>query len=62
VVARSRSPEIVADAFYALVSRPSRACTGRHFIDEDLLREAGVTDFEQYAVTPGGDLMSDLFV
>jgi citronellol/citronellal dehydrogenase len=62
VVARSRSPEIVADAFHALVSRPSRECTGQHFIDEDLLRQAGVTNFEPYAVTPGGDLMPDLFV
>ena len=62
VVARARSPEIVADAFHLLVSRRSRDCTGRHFIDEELLSEAGITDLEPYSVTPGADLMSDLFV
>jgi citronellol/citronellal dehydrogenase len=62
LVARSRKPEIVADAFHALVSRPSRECTGRHFIDEELLRESGVTDFEGYAVTAGSELATDLFV
>jgi citronellol/citronellal dehydrogenase len=62
VVARSRTPEIVADAFHAIVTRPSRECSGRFFIDEDVLREIGIEDFEGYAVTPGAELMSDLFV
>jgi citronellol/citronellal dehydrogenase len=62
VVARSRTPEIVADAFHAVVTRPSRECSGRFFIDEEALREAGFSDFERYAVTPGAELMSDLFV
>ena len=62
VIARARTPEIVADAFHAIVTRPSRDCTGRFFIDEDALREAGISDFERYAVTPGAELMTDLFV
>lgn len=61
-VARSRTPEIAADAAHLILTRPSREATGRFFIDEDVLREAGVTDFDVYAVTPGAELMSDFFV
>ncbi|RYY38209.1 MAG: NAD(P)-dependent oxidoreductase [Chitinophagaceae bacterium] len=59
---RSRNPDIVADAAFAILSRPSKECTGNFFIDEDVLRAEGVTDFGQYAVTPGGELQNDLFV
>jgi citronellol/citronellal dehydrogenase len=45
---RTRKPEIVADAAYAIVTRDARACTGRFFIDEDVLREEGVTDLSPY--------------
>jgi citronellol/citronellal dehydrogenase len=62
VVRRSRRPEIVADAAHVLLTRPSRACTGRFFLDEELLREAGITDFDRYAVEPGAALLDDLFV
>ena len=37
-------------------------CTGRFFLDEEALREAGVTDFSRYAVEPGQPLMPDLFL
>jgi citronellol/citronellal dehydrogenase len=57
-----RKPEIVADAAYAILTRDSRSQTGRFLIDEDVLREAGVSDFEQYAVTPGKPLHPDLFL
>jgi citronellol/citronellal dehydrogenase len=57
-----RTPEIVADAARAIVTRDARACTGRFLIDEDVLREEGVTDFDRYAVQPGQPLMSDLFL
>ncbi len=57
-----RKPDIVADAAHAIVTRPSRECTGRHFIDEDALAEAGVTDLAHYAVKPGETLAPDLFV
>jgi citronellol/citronellal dehydrogenase len=58
----SRKPEMVADAAHAIVSRPSRDHTGQFFIDEDVLRSVGVTDFDKYATVPGADLISDLFV
>lgn len=59
---RSRKPEIVADAAYAILSRPANVCSGNFFIDEDVLREEGITDFDRYAVTPGGPLQPDLFI
>jgi citronellol/citronellal dehydrogenase len=62
-VGRSRTPEIMADAAHAVLVRDSRACTGNFFIDEDVLREEGVTDLEQYRVGPGGQpLEADLFL
>lgn len=57
-----RRPEIVADAALAILRRPARACTGNFFIDEDVLRGEGVTDFEPYAVSPGEELLPDLFL
>lgn len=62
LVARSRKPEIVADAAAAILQKPPAECAGKFFLDEDVLREGGVTDFESYAVTSGGPLQADLFV
>jgi len=59
---RSRKPEIVADAALAILRRDGRACTGNFFVDEDVLRAEGVTDFARYAVKPGEALMRDLFL
>lgn len=50
-----RSPEIVADAVLELLSRDPGECTGNSYYDEELLREAGVTDFSQYAVVESSD-------
>lgn len=58
----ARKPEIMADASHAILTRESRACTGNFFIDEDLLRSTGVSDFEPYAVVPGSPLQIDFFV
>jgi citronellol/citronellal dehydrogenase len=58
----SRKPEILADAAAEILSRPSSECTGNFFIDEEVLREAGVTNFEQYANDPGARLIPDFFV
>jgi citronellol/citronellal dehydrogenase len=60
--ANMRTPEIVADAAHAIVTRDARTCTGRFLIDEDVLREAGVSDFDRYAVQPGQPLLPDLFL
>jgi citronellol/citronellal dehydrogenase len=62
LVARARRPAIVADAAHAILTRSSRETTGRFFIDDEVLREAGVSDFEQYAVTPGAELATDYFL
>jgi len=59
---RMRTPDIVADAAHAIVTRDARACTGRFLIDEDVLREGGVVDFDRYAVKPGQSLLPDLFL
>ncbi|MBV8423864.1 MAG: NAD(P)-dependent oxidoreductase [Candidatus Eremiobacteraeota bacterium] len=58
----SRTPEIVADAAYEILTRPSRECTGNFFIDEEVLRDAGVTDFAKYANDPSAKLNPDLFI
>jgi len=59
---RSRKPEIVADAAYVILNRSSRECTGQFFIDDSVLYETGVRDFEAYSVEPGGTLLADLFI
>ena len=58
----SRTPEIMADAAHLILTRPSRECTGNFFVDEDLLRTTGVTDFAKYQTVPGADLIPDFFV
>jgi citronellol/citronellal dehydrogenase len=62
MVRGSRTPEIMADAAHAVLTRPSRECTGNYFIDEDLLRSTGVTDFAHYQTVPGAELIPDFFV
>jgi citronellol/citronellal dehydrogenase len=57
-----RKPEIVADAARAILTRDSRSHTGNFYIDEDVLREEGITDLEKYAVQPGQRLLTDLFL
>jgi len=62
VMKRSRQPEIMADAAYLLLTRNSREHTGHFFVDEDVLREAGITEFGKYSVRLDGDLIPDFFV
>lgn len=62
-MAKSRKPEVVADAAYAVLTRDSRECTGNLFLVEDVLEAEGVTDFSPYSY--GGsdaELQADLFV
>ena len=61
-MARSRKPELYADAAYAVITRSSRDCTGNLFLCEDVLAEEGVTDFDQYAYVPGAEPQVDVFV
>ena len=48
-----RTTEVVSDAVLEILARDPAECTGNSFYDEDLLREAGVTDFSAYNVTEG---------
>jgi citronellol/citronellal dehydrogenase len=59
---RSRKPEIVADAAHVILNRPAHECTGQFFIDDSVLFDAGVRDFDTYSVEPGGTLLGDIFI
>ncbi len=59
---QGRTAEIVADAAHAILTKDFKACTGNFFLDEDLLRAEGVTDFERYAVEKGRALLPDFFL
>ena len=58
----SRTPDIISDAAYYILSKPSTNCTGNTFIDEDVLAAEGITDLDKYSVVPGAKLYNDLFV
>ena len=63
LLAKSRTPEIYADAAYEVLLKPSRECTGRSLIVEDVLAEAGVLDLSAYS--PGvseDELFPDIFL
>ncbi len=57
-----RTPEIMSDAAYEILTRPSRECTGNFFIDDTLLAETGVTDFTRYRVDPSQPLRTGMFL
>ena len=58
---RSRNPGIVADAAHAILARPSKECTGRFFIDDEVLAEEGITDLSIYGGVES-ELQTDLFL
>jgi len=58
----SRTTDIIADAAWYILSKPSTECTGNTFIDEDVLASEGITDLAKYSVVPGAELYKDLFV
>ena len=63
VASKCRTPEIMADAAWHVLTRPLSAPAGQFFIDEDVLREAGVADLSGYAAVPGTiDLAPDFFL
>lgn len=62
---RSRTPEIMGDAAWAILTRKSPTTTGNFFVDDEVLASEGVRDFSKYRVDPAlreGDLMPDFFV
>ncbi|BBE72164.1 SDR family oxidoreductase [Oharaeibacter diazotrophicus] len=58
----SRTPEIMADAAHAILTKDSRGFTGNFLIDDMVLADEGVTDFDRYRVDPGKRLAPDFFV
>lgn len=62
MVKRSRIPEMVSDAAYYILKRPSHECTGNEFIDEEVLKAEGIKDLSSYAVDPAEKLNTDLFL
>ena len=57
-----RTPQIVADAAHAILTRPAHSYSGHFALDEEVLREQGVVDLDRYAVQPGAALLPDLFL
>ena len=62
ILKASRTAAIMADAAHVILTSDARANTGQFYIDEDVLKKAGVKDFDRYAVTPGVPLFKDLFL
>ena len=62
ILRASRKPAIMADAAHVILVSDARRFTGRFCIDEDVLRESGVKDFEGYSLVPGAKLCRDLFI
>ena len=62
LMAKSRKPEILADAAYFILQMNSREATGNFFIDDEVLAKNGITDLGKYSVTAGGELMQDIFL
>ncbi len=58
----SRTPAILADAVYYIVTKPASQVTGNCFIDEAVFAAEGITDLSSYSVIPGADLYTDLFL
>ena len=62
MIRASRKPEILADAAHAILTKPSRECSGNFFVDDDILKAEGTTDLSGYAVDSSVELMPDFFV
>ncbi len=62
VMRMSRTPEIMADAAYAIFLKDAKAFTGQFLIDDSFLAGEGVTDFEKYRAVPGEPLAGTFFV
>lgn len=57
-----RKVDIMSDAAYAILSKDAKKCTGNFFVDELVLKEEGITDFEPYSCKPGSPLLADFFL
>jgi citronellol/citronellal dehydrogenase len=59
---KARAPDIMADAAHWILTQDSRQVSGRSFLDEEVLRAAGVVDFDRYQFAPNAELELDYFV
>jgi citronellol/citronellal dehydrogenase len=62
MIKRSRKPEILADAAYAIFNKPAKSFTGNFLIDDTFLAGEGVKDFDRYRIDPSEPLAPDFFV
>ena len=62
IMSISRFPEIMGDAAYTILTKPSKEFTGNFCIDDTVLADNGVTDFSVYAEVPFDQLAPDFFV
>ena len=61
--AACRTPEILADAAYIILNRPSSEASGNFYVDDEVLASEGITDLDKYAVVPGTkDFLLDFFL
>lgn len=58
----SRTTDIMADAAYYIVNQLPAQCSANSFLDEEVLQQNGISDFDNYAVKKGGPLYTDLFL
>ena len=58
----SRTTKIVSDAAFEILHMDSTKSTGNFFIDEEVLKETGITDFKKYAINPETKQMKDIFL
>ena len=62
ILKASRHAAIMADAAHVILTSDARANTGNFYVDEEVLKRAGVKDFDRYALNPGTPLFKDLFL
>lgn len=62
ILQASRTVDIVADAAYAILQQNSQEATGQFYIDEEVLRSQGVTDFSSYSVDASVEPYTDIYV
>ncbi|MFL5787308.1 MAG: SDR family oxidoreductase [Flavisolibacter sp.] len=62
LIQMSRTPDIVADAAYYIVSKDAKANSGNFYIDEEVLLKEGINDLDKYAVNRSNKLMTDIFI
>jgi citronellol/citronellal dehydrogenase len=61
-LSKCRTPEILSDTAHAILTTPHAQLNGQFILDEDFLRERGMTNFDRYAVDPSQTPLPDLFL